>query len=394
MKRIFTWLFTVACVLSMPDLFGQGIGLNSTGAAPALSAQLDMASSTQGFLAPRMSKAQRIAISSPATGLLVYQNDVERGFFFFDGLIWQAWLKPRSGSVSMGLSSSTITKGQGYSVTHVQEGRDQITFSSTYTSIPDIALTAEGLPGVPPAAPFDYCYTAYSNCNDVHVSFIRLKTLIGISTNMGSVFMETGVTACNPVSFNYSFYNLSHSAYTTSPNYPTPTFGPGTLFYMYAARSLTASASNQNAFSIWFDWDQNGEFDAVNVFGNNELILTETTSVPLNSMGAPINNTVDYSVTIPGAANFCNGPITGRIMAKAVSSGAIGPPPCDEVQVRGETEDFEIIVGGGVSGGLCAYPPKGVNCNILNPLTTGFQVNCADKYGAPINGIYNFKVVQ
>ena len=56
--------------------FAQNVAINSTGAAPAASAMLDVASLTSGFLTPRMTSAQRIAIAAPATGLLVYDANL------------------------------------------------------------------------------------------------------------------------------------------------------------------------------------------------------------------------------------------------------------------------------------------------------------------------------
>ena len=52
------------------------------------SAQLEVASTTKGFLAPRMTSAQKEAISAPAVGLLVYQTDGTPGFYYFNGTIW------------------------------------------------------------------------------------------------------------------------------------------------------------------------------------------------------------------------------------------------------------------------------------------------------------------
>ena len=64
-----------------------GIGSSTT---PNTSALIDMGSTTQGFLVPRMTAAQRVAIASPATGLLVYQTDGTAGFYYYDGALG-AW---------------------------------------------------------------------------------------------------------------------------------------------------------------------------------------------------------------------------------------------------------------------------------------------------------------
>src|SRR5882757_5941998 len=52
------------------------------------SAVLDVKSVARGFLAPRMTQAQRTAITSPAEGLLVYQTDGTKGFYYFTNSAW------------------------------------------------------------------------------------------------------------------------------------------------------------------------------------------------------------------------------------------------------------------------------------------------------------------
>src|SRR5580704_10232256 len=59
------------------------------------SSVLDVKSTSKGFLAPRMTLAQRVAISSPAEGLLVYQTDFVKGFYYFTN---SAWTSLSSGS--------------------------------------------------------------------------------------------------------------------------------------------------------------------------------------------------------------------------------------------------------------------------------------------------------
>jgi hypothetical protein len=55
---------------------------------PDASALVDIASTTKGFLPPRMTKTQRDAISSPATGLVVYQTDNTPGIRVWNGSNW------------------------------------------------------------------------------------------------------------------------------------------------------------------------------------------------------------------------------------------------------------------------------------------------------------------
>ncbi len=75
------------CALTIPA-FSQNVGINTTGAAPNNSAMLDVESTSKGMLIPRMTAAQRTAIATPATGLLVYQTNLEDGFYFYDGSGW------------------------------------------------------------------------------------------------------------------------------------------------------------------------------------------------------------------------------------------------------------------------------------------------------------------
>lgn len=69
------------------------------------SAALEAQSTTQGFLPPRMTTAQRNAISNPATGLVVYNTTVNC-LEFFDGA---GWFNICTGTNSVFPSSYTVT---------------------------------------------------------------------------------------------------------------------------------------------------------------------------------------------------------------------------------------------------------------------------------------------
>jgi len=66
----------------------QSLSINTDGSAPDSSAILDVKSTNQGVLVPRVTEIQRTMIYGPATGLLVYQTDAPAGFYFYNGSQW------------------------------------------------------------------------------------------------------------------------------------------------------------------------------------------------------------------------------------------------------------------------------------------------------------------
>jgi uncharacterized protein (TIGR02145 family) len=73
-----------------------GIGTQT----PDNSAIVDIYSTTKGFLPPRMTQAQRTAITTPAAGLLVYQTDNTAGYYYYSGANWVSVEGAGSGSNS------------------------------------------------------------------------------------------------------------------------------------------------------------------------------------------------------------------------------------------------------------------------------------------------------
>jgi hypothetical protein len=79
MKRLIPVLLLIAFCGALHAQVGIGT------ATPSSSAALDITSTTGGILVPRMTTAQRGAIATPATGLLVYQTDGVAGFYYNSG---------------------------------------------------------------------------------------------------------------------------------------------------------------------------------------------------------------------------------------------------------------------------------------------------------------------
>jgi hypothetical protein len=83
------------------------VGVGTT--TPHASAVLDVTSTTQGFLPPRMTQAQRNAIASPASGLLIWCTNCGSAGEF-QGYNGTTWTNLTGGTASGG-TISTITCG-------------------------------------------------------------------------------------------------------------------------------------------------------------------------------------------------------------------------------------------------------------------------------------------
>ncbi len=96
MKKVL--LVTILGVLGAEYLIAQSVAINNTGATANTSAILDVSSNNKGVLVPRMTKAQKNAIATPAIGLLIYQGIPDSiGFHYYNGNAW-IWLQPQAGN--------------------------------------------------------------------------------------------------------------------------------------------------------------------------------------------------------------------------------------------------------------------------------------------------------
>lgn len=84
---------------------------NGTGSQDA-SALLELESTTKGVVFPRMTEAQRDAISSPVTGLIIY-NTTDGNYDFYDGSSWIAILNSYVSANSSAFALSTAGYASG-----------------------------------------------------------------------------------------------------------------------------------------------------------------------------------------------------------------------------------------------------------------------------------------
>ena len=85
-----------------------GIGVNP----PHPSAMLHVQDTTRGLLIPRMTAAQKTAIINPAEGLMIYQTDAAKGFWYFTNGQWLTMTSANNGGKHTLVLSDNITNSQ------------------------------------------------------------------------------------------------------------------------------------------------------------------------------------------------------------------------------------------------------------------------------------------
>jgi hypothetical protein len=80
--------WTSSSSLGNSQIFDNGTSVGFGTSSPSSSSIVDLTSSSKGFLPPRMTEAQRNAISSPTIGLMVYQTDGSDGVYVYKASGW------------------------------------------------------------------------------------------------------------------------------------------------------------------------------------------------------------------------------------------------------------------------------------------------------------------
>jgi len=120
MKKIISTLSLLLVIIAS----NAQVGINNSGNSPASSSMLDVSSTNKGVLLPRMTSQQRNAISSPETGLLVFDTD-RQALYMFDGDGWRpfayatdqaASLTPRYPKENIGYLGKSVAIWDDYAV--------------------------------------------------------------------------------------------------------------------------------------------------------------------------------------------------------------------------------------------------------------------------------------
>ncbi|MFM9827033.1 ice-binding family protein [Flavobacterium sp.] len=135
MKQIAPYLFFFFFTISQLMVAQVGIGTTN----PDASSILDMTSTTQGLLIPRMTSSERNLILSPATGLLIY-NTTTSHFNHFD-LVWKEYSEytnyyNSNSTTDVATTSTSDILIPGMTIAPLLSGTYEVTFNCSYINSP------------------------------------------------------------------------------------------------------------------------------------------------------------------------------------------------------------------------------------------------------------------
>ena len=146
-KNLILMAVVALLLLGQYNVYAQGMGVNASGSAADPSAMLDVSSTSQGMLVPRMTNANINLISNPATGLMVFQTDGTSGFYYNSGTSGSPVWTSMSGSASAG-TIIPFASGTPMIMTTIAGGLvgtgTVVGFGSSVTGVSIIGSTIDG----------------------------------------------------------------------------------------------------------------------------------------------------------------------------------------------------------------------------------------------------------
>ncbi len=305
MKKITLFAITIFIVAvasaqnTFPSSGSAGVGTIT----PDASSALEIKSTSQGILIPRMKKTQRDAIVSPVEGLMIYQTTASPGFYYFDGTAWKA-VSPKG--VNKTLSNLTAPT----------------------------AVNAELLPGTGNSINLGSSSNAWKDLYLDNAVYLNGERFLASHSGTGTMNTAVGISALNANTTGYS--NTGTGSYALLSNTigtDNTANGSYALIYNTSGSGNTATGSHTLYSNITGKDNTANGYGALylNTSGNKNIAIgrnplfnntTGSSNLAIGSLALYNNTTISNLVAIGDSALYNNG--IGASNLSATSNTALG----------------------------------------------------------------------
>ena len=298
-NTILTTLLLISLTSSISSHAQVGIGV--TTANMAASAQLDVSSTTKGFLPPRMTYAQRNAIVNPGAGLIIYCTDCGSNGGepeFYNGAAWVS-MYGLQGSLPTLAPTTSITAIGSVSATSggdiLTDGGSSVCFRGvcwSTSSNPTIALSTKTMDGTG----IGTFTSAITGLTQTTTYYVRSYATNVAGTAYGNEVIFTTLTLSVPTISTSSISNLFAATATCGGNISAD--GNATV----TARGVCWSTSSNPTIALS---TKTADGTGIGSFTSSIIGLTQTTtyyirSYATNAVGTAYGNEVVFTTPVLG----------------------------------------------------------------------------------------------
>ena len=278
-------LLCMVFLVLKPEIQAQSMGISNNSITPDPSSILEMRATDKGMLVPRMTTGERDAISSPATGLMMYNISTNQ-FNFYNGTYWVVSVSgtpylTADNDSTLTTSSSSANVISGMSKTALEGGSYMIFFNSQVTI---------------PASVYTTGFSSSVAAGDLHLVYADIMAIPATNTTHPLVF-GSGETLLPGV------YDIPGAASITDQLNLDGNGDPNALFMIRATGAFDTGAG-------------------VNVVLTNGATAKNVFWIADGAIGLGVSTTLPGTVFSHGAAVAvgANCTVTGRLLT---TTGAI-----------------------------------------------------------------------